>query len=932
MIIYTDVDQWLNSRVERKSTTKSIQWVLERWSDVENSSSRALTPVMLRRINKEIKKISTGKRRAYQLAVLDIILYLSECLRWSIPAQEKRVLQDAENKWYQDMRLESKSAQHLCSSHQQLLESKVKKTFQVDAATVAISLLLDVAPLSIASLFYILSHPDVLEVTGKHANIFFPVYLDAKSEFNQYARYRLSPLCYRLLVDYYKINRFPKRIKELKASIDNYLSHFPFYFEKITERRLMKIVACHWEKKLPQFFLEDFMNPNRQFALSKERYFVINNEVSKKIKNNNAESIFATSFKLSINSKGKDKWPHKELLVAHKNKGTKNLLDELKEETITWSNDNILPQLYYLYTLELIKCGGVKKSKLMNSSMVTYTSGLEYFSQNPLSFECAKSEDDLNEWAKAFYENVESDNVRSHILDFLKFVAEYELTDALDIDVFKPVHQPHNTDANLVTAKEFQDILQLLANETPENPLQQNFSMLAAILGFHGGLRRGEIIRLRVDDVMPVKPNGNTFRLHVTNTKEGKKKNGKPRFVHMHLSDSQANILRLVLELKKVAKNDEPLLCFAEEKMFLREQHYLLPVTRAMKVVCGGRARFHHLRHGSAFVLTNQLLTLFSPHKNTHDCPYLRELLQLDFLKSRLSYWIEDRHLDLLNSQLALDQVAEQIGHSLFDTTRKSYLHDHDWLYGYFIKPTQLYSKAMLRYILKSTPGSNDISRRIKLLLENSRLDVQSETHYSTTLLTTRVNEMVLNTNHQFSWFKKNDSILIKSGWEKEWNTNIISKSPCFFDVLIWSYMQQAREEDNISWQELSRIKLLLYSSVPPKSYLKPTLKLIKKWLANFDLDNHCFIIECNRKNAEEFNKLFALPEFKVFSRRFILFKNLNTLSNQKESFLEKFFLNRADKLIIKNISSGKSRVVVNLELKAFPVRRLVALYREFFN
>ena len=137
---------------------------------------------------------------------------------------------------------------------------------------------------------------------------------------------------------------------------------------------------------------------------------------------------------------------------------------------------------------------------------------------------------------------------------------------------------------------------------------------------------------------------------------------------------------------------------------------------------------------------------------------------------------------------------------------------------------------------------------------------------------------------------------------------------------------------NQISWNELGQVKLLLYRSTPPLNYSKPTLKLIKKWLINIDLDNNCLDIECNRKIADEYNKLFILPEFKIFNRGFTLFKNENTVSKQKEEFIEKYFFISKDKLSTEYISAGKSRLAVNLELKKFATRKLVELYREIFN
>ena len=238
----------------------------------------------------------------------------------------------------------------------------------------------------------------------------------------------------------------------------------------------------------------------------------------------------------------------------------------------------------------------------------------------------------------------------------------------------------------------------------------------------------------------------------------------------------------------------------------------------------------------------------------------------------------------------------------------------------------------MLRYILGLKTGSNDISRRINSLLKNSPDCSQSNMHRSASLLIARVNEMALNTNNQPSWLKEDIHDSIELNWKKVLETNEVNKSISFFDVLIKGYIESTSEVNQISWQELSQIKLLLYRNNPPFHYAKPTLKLIKKWLINFNADKNSFNVKCNQKIAAEYRKLFSLSEFKIFNCTFTFFKNKNTSSNKQEEFIRKGFFIRDEELSIEHIASGKSRLEVNLALKASSIRKLIGLYRNIFS
>jgi len=922
MISAIDVIEWHKSQSNEAYSEDAIRWVLERWNNIQETDRPSLNQSMICSINKQINQISTGKRRLYGSAVLDITAYLSEHLQWEIPEKERKKLQDRENKWFENVRSQSENSERIYALHMNKLEELVKCHFSVDAASLAITLLFETAPVSITHLFYILTHPDVLNISDDSATIFFPVKGAKKGEVQQFARYKLSLLSFRLLENYFSGKKYPKNIRELRGTIQDYLSVSPFFLKISEIQQLRLIIQCHWQNSLPNFFMIDFCDPSNQFALPAERYRRI--FVDENIKNRqmpifgNTRSIIPDKIITRI------ELPHIALIKRYKKIGKNAVLQYIDTNSdIIWVEPNILPQLYYLYVAELIQYGGAKKNQLAISTLETYTNGHNYTNSNPLPLSVAMSEDGLNKWARDYYDNAESEVIRLHIFYFLRFVAEIELTDALDLEQFKAVQQPRNVDANLVTAKDLFNILNLLQDGTPEYYLQRLFSMIVVSLSFHACLRRGEILRLRLCDIRMDAPKSDLFHLKITNTVEGKTKNGLPRMVHVHLPAEQALLVRFVLKHKSASLYSEPLIGFSNEKYSSREVSYILPVTRAIKSCCGKNVRFHHLRHGGAFVLTNQMLTLFSDNSIDVPCPFLSLLLQRSFIETRFSYWIGNRPIENLNSIIALDEIANMLGHSQFSTTRMSYLHGHEWLNSYFSAIKQIYSKPMLRYLCRLKSGSNDISRRIKLLQDNNK---STPHHGSVELSCSRVTEMVLLSGNRLSRSGETKKAINSPQFLNIFVGGFVVTSSNFFDYLTKKYFDNLLE-----WEELNRIKLLIYSGLPPVSYKKVHLSLIKKWLGYFDDEKNAFLVLCNQCTANEYRILFLLPEFKIFTRKFMLFQNVKTSSSRQEDLIRSQFILKNETFSLDRVISGKTQLVIDVHSKKFSTLRLINLYREFY-
>ena len=127
MISHSAVSNWLSSQAIEVPSRDAISWVLEHWQEVHDVSEAKVNSGMLLAINRKIKKIATGKRRLYKKALLGILNYLANYLQWAIPEKEKRVLQDAANKWFEEVRGQSASSLRLVDLHQKNVEQMAER-------------------------------------------------------------------------------------------------------------------------------------------------------------------------------------------------------------------------------------------------------------------------------------------------------------------------------------------------------------------------------------------------------------------------------------------------------------------------------------------------------------------------------------------------------------------------------------------------------------------------------------------------------------------------------------------------------------------------------------------------------------------------------------------------------------------------------------
>jgi len=306
---------------------------------------------------------------------------------------------------------------------------------------------------------------------------------------------------------------------------------------------------------------------------------------------------------------------------------------------------------------------------------------------------------------------------------FFAFLASQPLTENLDLTLFSLPYEPPAVSAFRISPNELDALIRTLLNTPQSSLLTRLFQAVTASLAFHAMLRRGEVLRLRLKDIHPLPYlNDQCFHLTITTTEEGRPKGGKQRDVSVCLPPDQSELLRQLLELKSGEPDISPVIGLHSETIAQRTERYLQPVSRVLKQLFGAQTRFHHLRHSGAHVFDVQLLRLAYDNLLSPSLYYIDDnhfVYEMSTVNARLTYWLEGRAFLTVNPAILFDELCRQLAHEYYATTRWSYLHDIAWLPEIMEKGEMAYSHAELRYILNLSPGSNDISRRIKALNPN---------------------------------------------------------------------------------------------------------------------------------------------------------------------------------------------------------------------
>ncbi|MGR5261089.1 hypothetical protein ACPV5Q_14120 [Vibrio astriarenae] len=710
-VFIQQVCTYIKESLEEVCDASLLTELCQHWPALTTGLPGELTYKDLAPVNKFIKgQRSKVKKERYQRAFQQILLYLSNYGQHRLPENEHNVVTDKQTQWLERVSTQCARSQALAQWYQKekhvFLESNEPPTH----AFVVIAFALEVAPLSLAHLTEVLNKPELVTAISSNASapphpvsivITHQRTMDQEEALRYRTHYALTPFLYRLL-EKFEPQRLSK--KALLADINHALRETSLSFRSPLDFKA--VTECHWLRlhALPPFLLQDFAIPERH--VTKHLTFDVRAQKPPRL----------------VQGSFEDTWPHEKTLYSLMR--TVSNLPALRKAVTSLpepelNEHNVIPFYLYQYTLERIIDGGLMKKNLSHATIYRYTRLKIHLAQLPLTYEDALDEERLNQWAKHVYDQVPAGDTKDHMRKFFCFLSEQSLTEQLDMSLFTSPSRPPAVNAFCIGANAFRDVLNDLLTLPECSHTERLMCAVAAILSFHGMLRRGEILRLRYQDLIKSpKLNGQYFEIIVTETEEGKPKNGKNRRVSVCLPEDQAQLVHKLLEMKQGTLGNKPLIALDGETMPTRAHRYLMPISETLKVRFGQRTVFHHLRHSGARVMYEQLLRFAYKRLSHHidETDDMSFLLNVDTVKIRFAYWLQNFEFSALNGSALFDEFCRQIGHSLYATTRFSYLHDMDWVPEILFGDERGYTHAELRFLFGLSPTSNDVARLIKNL------------------------------------------------------------------------------------------------------------------------------------------------------------------------------------------------------------------------
>lgn len=914
------------------SDAHAIDWVLSHWDSLA-TSEREVTASMLTDINAIIATVSTGKHRTYRQARDNVLLYLAQACQWKLPEKKVQVLRDSDLQWFDLLNQQAQFAQSLLSLYSKAKTHFLRHRPAITPAWTAIVFAVEVAPISIANLTAILNSPQQIEEFQSHLTIRINQLtpLSSGQDEPEFTRYALSPFAYRILVQYHAIQGAPISPTQLVQQLNQWITQTPYSLPSRSAPQWHHIFQAVWHYRddLPPTLLKDMAFMSRHVA------FTLNPPTPAQIRRT-LPHIYAQDWDKSwfdglIPSTKKVVWPHLTLLQQYKYHG-KKASDSLSVPS--WDANNVLPVLFYHYTNDLITYGGVNKPVLSLGTIRKYTGIYKVLIAQPLSYVEATEPSRLMAWAHQAYNTLDSDTHREMLHYFFRSLRHHPLTDHFDLSAFSPPTLPQLVDAFRLNVGELNNIIHILLTQPGATPLQSLFSCIAAILGFFAMLRRGEILRLRMQDIHVQSEHKQLFRFTITNTLEGDTKNKRSRTVYTVIPEELAYLLRIALHIKKSCPPDTPFLGFEGEKMSSRQLHYLLPVTRTLKACLGPLVRIHHLRHSGAHLFYLQGMTLLydvQPSDLSIDA-HTQRLLNQAVCQARFDYWLEGRDFTLMNDNLIFDVMGKQLGHAHYATTRRSYLHGAEWLKAIIQPGNRAYSHSELRYILGLSPTSNDISRQLsRLSPDYAALTLEQKKQHPIMLSEQTLIDSILKRSHSVHTDIANYDEAQLS-YYGVWQQQVLTQNNAFLgqqtlDMLKKKHINFSTLSD--LWQQSGRHqhRPLSKSQLTALKTLRNTAKISIQ-----NNENVTLTLACNKKNAAVFTTLIRQPEWQWLSIAFILHHNRKIDVSRQLAILQQQFARQGERITQKKIATGTSQLVICLSPKQIADIRLMQQLLQYFQ
>ena len=694
-------------------TSDNIDWICQQLHRL-SIKQRIFTDHHLTQLNQAIKAIPTGRQRQLIAARDQVLYYLRTVCEWQLPPVKEAQFEDAQMIWMLNILQRSQPATVLLTGYQTQRSAFMTERW-TDVGWLVMVLNMEVAPLPMRYWADVLSKPPSIEYfEGQFTlKVMHPKPMAAydSKETPSFTRYALPLFAYRLLEDFYlRTSSAHYTSRQLTQHLNQWCAQAPYYFDELKPAEWFRAFQCIWysHHRLPAPILRDFSDPMRHVATLSTAHVhttkgqVMNSELYQLPMTEISETPSTPHLSRRL------QWPHKALIKYHQGKY------KTRPPAPPWQESNLLPLLFYGFVKELFELGGIQRNTLKADSIDRYTNFYQHLS--PLSFGCASNPETLHAWAHTQFTTLREQSTPWHLYNFLRYLAQLELTDHLDLSQFEKPTLPSLVDACCLSVTQIHDTVEALLSSTHGDPIQRLCAVVALLLGYYGTMRRGEVLRLRMSDIMTCPKDPQRFYLTITTTQEGSPKGGKTRTTAAYVPEFCAKLIRALLAIKKRAPGREPLLGLSGESLSQREMRYLYPVTQALKSLWGQHVRFHHLRHSGADLLYLQGLHLAYQRSPEHLACVLGEpesqmMLTQATCHARFDFWLEGQPFCDVNDAILLDVVGRELGHSYYATTRKHYLHGMEKV-GNIVQPQQrIYSRDELRYLFCMSVGSNDISR-----------------------------------------------------------------------------------------------------------------------------------------------------------------------------------------------------------------------------
>lgn len=274
---------------------------------------------------------------------------------------------------------------------------------------------------------------------------------------------------------------------------------------------------------------------------------------------------------------------------------------------------------------------------------------------------------DALEWAEKLNivaEGINSTKRKSFVLYFADFVVSSQIVPELCFSDLDITTSKSNVSANLITMHEADAVTSFLNKDS----LEAELALVVFLLGFYGGLRRGEIGGLQLND-FHLNDHG-YLQVHIRLNKYRSLKTGNSArnlpldcLMPIHW---QKKLISFI-EKSKLSSQKTNALIFQDSKR-LKNAFTLLTVV-LKEITQDDKLRFHHLRH--SFANWNWLLINFNRYP-TNNLPLP---LQHNFFSADRQNQLFHRLGMCTNTRKKAFALSRLLGHGTIETTFSSYIH-----------------------------------------------------------------------------------------------------------------------------------------------------------------------------------------------------------------------------------------------------------------